>query len=166
MAEENDRPTIQCPEQRNCPARSLSRRTLLSLAGSSTGLFVLGAAVPGCGPPTGSPITGPVSAANVSALSIGTMITMSNIVLARDANGIYAMSAVCTHAGCLLDDSSQTIAAGLYCPCHGSTFDGDGAVTRGPARASLEHYAVTIAADGTITVDGSQLVSSAARTPV
>jgi cytochrome b6-f complex iron-sulfur subunit len=166
MAEKHDRPTIQCPEKRNCPARSLSRRTLLSLAGSSTGLFVLSASVPGCGLPTGSPPTGPVIAANVSALSIGTMMTMSNIVLARDANGIYAMSAVCTHAGCLLDDSSQTITAGLYCPCHGSMFDGDGAVTRGPARASLQHYAVTVAADGTITVDGSQPVSPSARTPV
>lgn len=166
MAEKHDRPTIHCPAQRSCPVRALSRRTLLALAGSSTGLFVLSTSVPGCGPPTGSPLTGPITAANVSALSMGTMITMSNIVLARDANGVYAMSAVCTHAGCLLDDSSQTIAAGLYCPCHGSMFDGDGTVVRGPARASLQHYAVTIAADGTITVDGSQLVSASTRTPV
>ena len=166
MTEKHDRPTFECPGQRRCPARSLSRRTLLSLAGSTTGVLVLGAALPGCGVPTGSPPTGPVEAANVSALAIGTMITMSNIVVARDANGIYAMSAVCTHAGCLLEDSGQTISAGLYCQCHGSMFDGDGAVIRGPARASLQHYAVTIAADGTITVDGSQLVSSSARTPV
>jgi cytochrome b6-f complex iron-sulfur subunit len=102
----------------------------------------------------------------VSALAIGTMITMANVVVARDANGVYAMSAVCTHAGCLLEDSGQTIAAGLYCQCHGSAFDGDGKVIRGPARASLQHYAVTIGADGTITVDGSQLVSSSTRTPV
>ena len=80
---------------------------------------------------------------------------MTNFVVARDANGLYAMSAVCTHAGCLLDDTSNTIAAGLSCPCHGSSFDGNGRVTRGPAGSPLEHYAVTIGADGSITVDGS-----------
>jgi cytochrome b6-f complex iron-sulfur subunit len=150
----------------DCPARALSRRELLSVAGSSTGLLMIGVAAAGCGNPTGSPPTGPVAAGNVSALSIGTMITISNIVVARDANGVYSMSAVCTHAGCLLDDMSNTIAAGLYCPCHGSAFDANGAVTRGPARAPLQHYAVTIGADGSITVDGSQPASTNARTPV
>jgi Rieske Fe-S protein len=85
--------------------------------------------------------------------------------VARDADGVYAMSAVCTHAGCLLVDSSGTIGSGLACPCHASLFDGDGAVTRGPAGAALQHYLVTIAADGSITVDGSQPVSASARTP-
>jgi Rieske Fe-S protein len=75
------------------------------------------------------------------------------------------MSAVCTHAGCLLDDGASTIVAGLDCPCHGSTFDGNGGVTGGPARSPLQHYAVTIAADGGITVDGSQAVSASSRTP-
>jgi cytochrome b6-f complex iron-sulfur subunit len=166
IPKEKDAPKRSNAGEPLCSARAVSRRELLAVAGSSTGLLVLGVAAAGCGNPTGSPPTGPVAAANVSALSIGTMITMSNIVVARDADGIYAMSAVCTHAGCLLDDASKTIAAGLYCPCHGSAFDGDGAVTRGPARAPLQHYAVTIGADGSITVDGSQPVSTSARTPV
>jgi Rieske Fe-S protein len=75
------------------------------------------------------------------------------------------MSAVCTHAGCFLDDGAQTIAAGLNCPCHGSTFDGNGGVTRGPAGTPLQHYAVTITADGSITVDGSMPVPADTRTP-
>jgi Rieske Fe-S protein len=100
----------------------------------------------------------------VAALSVGAMLVMSNVVVARDATGVYAMSAVCTHAGCLLDDSSSTIANGLYCPCHGSTFDGSGSVTNGPARSPLQHYAVTIAADGSMTADGSQPVSASTRT--
>jgi Rieske Fe-S protein len=146
-----------------CP--KLSRRKLLGLAGTS-GLIILGAGGAGCGNPTGSPPTGPVGAGNVSALSVGTMLVMGNVVVARDAGGVYAMSNVCTHAGCLLDDSSHTVAAGLTCPCHGSAFDGNGGVTRGPARDALQHYAVTIAADGTITVDGSQPVSAETRTQV
>jgi cytochrome b6-f complex iron-sulfur subunit len=150
----------------NCLDGTLNRRKLLVLAGTSTGLMIVSAAVPGCGNPKGSPPTGPVSAGNVSELSVGTMLVMSNLVVARDADGVYAMSAVCTHAGCLLDDSSSTIGSGLYCPCHGSAFDGNGSVTQGPASASLQHYAVAIAADGSLTVDGSQPVSASTRTPV
>ena len=149
----------------NCAARQLNRRHLLVLAGSSTGAAML-ATLPGCGNPTGSPITGPVSAGNVSALAVGTLLVMSNFVVARDAGGVYAMSAVCTHAGCLLDDGAATIAAGLSCPCHGSLFDGDGAVVVGPARTPLPHYLVTVATDGSITVDGSQPVAADVRTAV
>jgi cytochrome b6-f complex iron-sulfur subunit len=144
----------------------VNRRELLVLAGTSAGLAMVGAALPGCGNPTGSPPSGPVIVGNVSALSVGTLLVVSNVVVARDANGAYAMSAICTHAGCFLDDSTSTIANGLYCPCHGSSFDGSGAVTNGPAQTPLQHYAVTIAADGTITVDGSQPVSESTRTAV
>jgi Rieske Fe-S protein len=52
------------------------------------------------------------------------------------------------------------------CPCHASTFDGDGNVTRGPAGSPLQHYQVTVASDGSITVDGSQPVSASTRTAV
>ena len=145
-----------------CRGGSMDRRQLLVLLGASAGAAAV-VALPACGPPTGSPPSGPVSVGNISALSVGTMLVMSNVVVARDAGGVYAMSAVCTHEGCLLDQSSQTIGAGLSCPCHGSTFDGAGNVTRGPARAPLQHYAVTIAADGSVTVDGSRAVSASTR---
>jgi len=164
MAEDDEDTQIRCSAASGC-RQSMSRRRLLSMAGASTGALIV-AAVPGCGDPTGSPPSGPVPAGNVSALSVGGMRTISNVVVARDAGGLYAMSAVCTHAGCLLDDSSGTVAAGLYCPCHGSTFDAAGAVTRGPARSPLQHYAVVVAADGSITVDGGHPVSVDTRTPV
>jgi nitrite reductase/ring-hydroxylating ferredoxin subunit len=148
----------------DCPGSSLDRRQVLALAGAATGLVVLGGVVSGCNA-MGDPPTGPEGAGNVSALPVGSLLVMSNVVVARDANGVYGMSAVCTHAGCLLDDGAQTIAAGLNCPCHGSTFDGNGAVTQGPAQTPLQHYAVTIAADGGLTVDGSMPVSADTRTP-
>lgn len=148
----------------HCSRREINRRDLLVMAGATTGLVVLAGAVPGCGNPTGSPPTGPVAAGNISALAVGSLLVMSNVAVARDGSGVYAMSAVCTHAGCLLDDGSRKITAGLSCPCHGSSFDGQGSVTSGPARTSLQHYAVTIASDGSLTVDGSQPVSSTTRT--
>jgi Rieske Fe-S protein len=147
-----------------CSRRAVNRRELLILAGASAGMVVIGGAVSGCGDPTGSPPTGPVAGGNISAMTVGTLLVMTNFVVARDANGVYAMSAVCTHAGCLLDDGADKISTGLGCPCHGSTFDGNGNVTAGPARSPLQHYAVTIAADGSITVDGSQPVSASTRT--
>jgi len=159
MADEVRRPCLDCPKG------SLDRRQLLALAGASTGLVILGGSVSGCNP-TGTPPSGPEMAGNISELQVGALLVMSNVVVARDANGVYAMSAVCTHAGCLLDDGSQTITAGLSCPCHGSTFDGSGAVTHGPAGIPLQHYAVTIASDGTITVDGSAPVSAGTRTAI
>ncbi len=144
------------------PAPTLSRRRLLTLAGTTTGLVVLGA-IPAC-QTTGTPPTGPVGGGNVSALDVGTMLVIANIVVGRDANGVYAMSAICTHEGCYVSDGPKTIAAGLYCGCHGSAFDGDGQVTHGPANRPLQHYAVSIDAAGEIIVDGSQPVADSTRT--
>jgi Rieske Fe-S protein len=93
-------------------------------------------------------------------------VLSSNVVVGLDAGGVYAMSAVCTHQGCLLADNAGAIAAGLFCPCHGSTFDGNGKVTGGPARQALQHYQVTIATDCSITIDGGKPVAADVRVPV
>jgi cytochrome b6-f complex iron-sulfur subunit len=145
---------------------TLGRRQLLRLAGTATGALLFAKALPACQNPTGSPPTGPVSGGNVSSLKLDSLqVLSSNVVIGRDNQGVYAMSAVCPHAGCLVEDSSGSISAGLSCPCHGSTFDGNGGLTRGPARSSLQHYQVTIAADGSITVDGGTTVAADVRVP-
>jgi nitrite reductase/ring-hydroxylating ferredoxin subunit len=154
------------PNQPDCPLQTLNRRGFLSVTGTSAGLLMVAAALPACGNATGSAPTGPVAAGNVSALSVGMLLVMSNVVVARDAAGVYAMSAVCTHQGCLVDAANDTIAGGLTCPCHRSAFDGSGTVTHGPAGKALQHYAVTILADGSMTVEGGQPVSPATRTTV
>ncbi|MGD0838678.1 MAG: Rieske (2Fe-2S) protein [Polyangia bacterium] len=145
----------------------LNRRQLLRVAGTSAGAIFLARVAAGCQNATGSPPTGPVGGIKTSDLKLNELqILSSNVAVAEDSNGIYAMSAICTHAGCILDDGPQTIAAGLSCPCHGSMFDGNGNVTQGPARAPLQHYQVTIAADGSITIDGSKPVAANVRVPV
>jgi Rieske Fe-S protein len=54
----------------------------------------------------------------------------------RDADGrLHAVSAVCTHEGCLVRwNRAQT---SWDCPCHGSRFSVDGEVLVGPAVANL-----------------------------
>jgi Rieske Fe-S protein len=56
-----------------------------------------------------------------------------SVALFRDAAGVYAISTVCTHLGCIVKASAE----GFECPCHGSKFTGDGAVSRGPAPRAL-----------------------------
>jgi glycine/D-amino acid oxidase-like deaminating enzyme/nitrite reductase/ring-hydroxylating ferredoxin subunit len=55
----------------------------------------------------------------------------------REASGeVHAVSAVCTHLGCIVEwnGSDET----WDCPCHGSRFDHAGAVLQGPATDDLE----------------------------
>jgi thiosulfate dehydrogenase [quinone] large subunit len=56
------------------------------------------------------------------------------ILVRRPDGKLYALSALCTHAGCNVEFSRDT----LRCPCHNSTFDiRTGAPERGPARKPL-----------------------------
>ncbi|WP_232688734.1 FAD-dependent oxidoreductase [Halobacterium zhouii] len=61
------------------------------------------------------------------------------VAVYRDDDGeVHAVSAVCTHMGCLVhwNDAHRT----WDCPCHGSRFDHDGSVIDTPAVDGLEEY--------------------------
>jgi cytochrome b6-f complex iron-sulfur subunit len=68
---------------------------------------------------------------------------------------IYALKSVCTHLGCppnWLEGEQK-----FKCPCHGSGFYISGVNFEGPAPRPLERYKVTLADDGQIVVDKSQI---------
>ena len=141
----------------------LSRRGLLKTGMTGAALSVLPLGCVGQAPVP----DGPIAAGNVATTSVGSLrVVNGNAVLGRDANGLYAMSNVCTHEGCTMEVGGAGGAAELVCNCHGSIFDANGGVTRGPARAALAHYKVDLASDGSITIQGGQTVASTARTPV
>jgi len=103
--------------------------------------------------------------APASAIAVGSLVIVGRSVLGRDAGGLYAMSAACTHQGCLVSVVGGPPQS-LSCSCHGSTFSNTGAVTRGPARAPLQHFQVQVDASGSVTVSDGVPVASNARTPV
>lgn len=81
-----------------------------------------------------------------------------SVALFRDEQGIYAISIVCTHLGCIVKPSAQ----GFECPCHGSLYAPDGSVTKGPAPRALDWLSVSVS-DGTVMVDQDRSVPPGTR---
>jgi cytochrome b6-f complex iron-sulfur subunit len=73
--------------------------------------------------------------------------------IVRNAEGFYALIAVCTHLGC----SPNWLPAEnkFKCPCHGSGFYMTGVNFEGPAPRPLERARIVLADDGQILVDKS-----------
>lgn len=148
---------------RKLPVMSCSRRTVLELLGAAAigGLALVGCADNGADLPTAATTTcgsdvciDLTAAANATLTQVGgTMMFDSasdKILVARiSATEVIALSAVCTHAGCIVDYNAS--AQRIDCGCHGSEFSLDGAVLHGPAARPLTAYSATLAND-TITV--------------
>jgi len=82
----------------------------------------------------------------------------------RDSEGIYAVSSVCTHLGCIAGRDAET--GRFKCPCHGSVFKADGSVVAGPAPSALSWLALSVAPDGQIVVDQRRSVSAGTKLKV
>jgi cytochrome b6-f complex iron-sulfur subunit len=80
------------------------------------------------------------------------------VAVFRDAAGIYAVSSICTHLGCVVKGGDQ----GFECPCHGSRFAFDGTVTKGPAPKPLPWLKVSVRG-GAITIDEGATVPPGTR---
>jgi|SRR5579864_6062606 len=83
------------------------------------------------------------------------------IFVVRLQDGFYALSAVCTHLGCLSVWKPET--GVIACPCHGSAFQRDGSVIAGPAPRPLPWLKMWMADDGSLMVDRSTTVPSQAE---
>lgn len=81
-----------------------------------------------------------------------------SVALFKDKEGVYAVSTICTHLGCIVKQSAD----GFACPCHGSEFHKDGTVKKGPAPTALPWLAVT-KDGGSFVVDESKVVDPGTR---
>jgi nitrite reductase/ring-hydroxylating ferredoxin subunit len=88
------------------------------------------------------------------ALGSLTFEQVARVYVGRDASGLFAVNATCTHLGCTVTYKDSQ----FECPCHGSRFDAEGRVLVGPATRTLECVRLTLASDGRIVVDRAAIV--------
>lgn len=69
-------------------------------------------------------------------------------LIIHDRNGFEAVSLECTHLGCMVEARNF----GFECPCHGSRFDLDGVMLKGPAARDLRKLRVEKTDDGNLHV--------------
>jgi cytochrome b6-f complex iron-sulfur subunit len=77
------------------------------------------------------------------------------IWVVRNTEGIFVISAVCTHLGCTPDWKASENK--FKCPCHGSGYDPEGVNFEGPAPRPMDRAHVEIDPTGQIVVDLSRL---------
>jgi len=77
------------------------------------------------------------------------------ICVVRNTEGIFVISAICTHLGCTPDWKPSENK--FKCPCHGSGYDPEGVNFEGPAPRPMDRAHVEITPEGQIEVDLSRL---------
>jgi Rieske Fe-S protein len=97
----------------------------------------------GTAPAPGGPAA---PAANVIAktadVPVGSGVIVDEVVVTQPSAGVFkGFSTTCTHAGCTLNKIADGT---IDCPCHGSKFNLDGTVAKGPAQKPLEAKNVTV----------------------
>jgi cytochrome b6-f complex iron-sulfur subunit len=138
----------------------LSRRDFLTNLGFGTFLAFIGSLaaifVRFLTPNIVTPAPGPVEIGMPDEYAIGSLTYIENAraYLGRDAQGFYAIIAICTHLGC----TPRLDANEFACPCHGSRFARDGQVISAPAARPLYRASVGRAASGKLSVDRSRIV--------
>jgi cytochrome b6-f complex iron-sulfur subunit len=65
-------------------------------------------------------------------------------LLLHTSDGFSALSLTCPHLGCQVNPQAD----GFACPCHGSRFDPNGALVRGPSKEPLRRLRVEINEQG------------------
>jgi Rieske Fe-S protein len=118
-------------------------------------LFLSAAFAAGCTTPnggnssTGEKIVNAGSASQYLADGVYTRFRDLGFFVVRRGAKLFALSAICTHRRCKLDAEKDNT---FYCPCHGSTFDSNGHVTKNPARRDLPVYEISTNDKGELLV--------------
>lgn len=87
-----------------------------------------------------------------------TYLPDQQVYIVRTKDGFYAVSAVCTHLGCITQWHPEHDL--IECPCHGSKFREDGTKVAGPAPRPLPHFSITLTPDGELLVDKLETVKA------
>ncbi len=82
-----------------------------------------------------------------------TLDVNSAIYLVHANEGFFALSAICTHLGCMTAWKPEL--GIIACPCHGSKFTREGQKIAGPAPRPLPWLRTWVSDDGDLMVDRS-----------
>jgi Rieske Fe-S protein len=83
--------------------------------------------------------------AKTTDVPVGSGVIVGDIVVTQPTAGVFkGFSAKCTHKGCTLDKVADGT---IDCPCHGSKFNLDGTVAKGPANTPLGVENITVQGD-------------------
>ncbi len=85
-----------------------------------------------------------------------TLDPATGIYVVREPQGFYALSATCTHLGCLTAWKPEL--GIIACPCHGSKFNRDGTKIAGPAPKPLPWLHMWVSDEGDLMVDRSNII--------
>ncbi len=154
------------------PTGSVSRRQFCAGACQAVSCATLATVFSGCGGGADSPTspdgratdlgvsTGRFTGSGVQVDVAGTALAgVGGAVLVQSQAGVFllartsdaaftAIDAVCSHESCTVTGTDGAI---YVCPCHGSRYDRNGRVVRGPATASLRQFPTTFN-DGVVTI--------------
>ncbi len=83
------------------------------------------------------------------------VLPREKIYLVHLNEGFAAITAVCTHLGCMTRYESEE--RRFFCPCHGSVYDLEGNVTGGPAPKKLPRFQVVVD-KGVLMIDASKVM--------
>jgi Rieske Fe-S protein len=86
-----------------------------------------------------------------------TFFQEQQVYIVRTAGGFYAVSAVCTHLGCITQWKPEDNL--IECPCHGSKFKSDGTKVAGPAPRPLPHFLISLSPEGELIVNKLETVN-------
>jgi thiosulfate dehydrogenase (quinone) large subunit len=136
---------------------AVERRTLLWSGLIAATIATLGSVIALARRTTDNPKPGPATGsqtmiAAVTDIAVGSSTSFTTpdgapaYLLRPTTDTFLAFLAACTHQGCPITPTGP----GFHCPCHGSTFDGDGQVTGGPATQPLIKVPVRVV-DGQVT---------------
>ena len=157
--------TIAPLEQSRRFEEPAERRSFLSLAAMASFLGAWGAALIGAlrlPVPSVYPEASPqfrIGRPDSFPIGSATRIPVRNVWIFRDEQGFYAISAVCTHLGCIVDRSEEQ----FVCPCHGTLFSADGKALSGPAPAPLPWLEIGLHPSGDLFVDTESTVPQGSR---
>jgi len=139
-----------------CGEEDLERRRFLALLGSGalglTGVGMVVAVARYLEPDVLDEGDGLFEVGRPETLPVGTVLVSRarQVYVVHAPAGFYALSAVCTHLGCVTKQEQGTDR--IVCPCHGSTFDVAGRVVSGPAKKQLRRLSLTLRR-GVLVVD-------------